>query len=211
MFEVFISKNVCRMLENIAKHAGFDWFSPFRRYGPPMLDWFYRVFLWSLRSDLDSTFADRVMAVDWKAYHTAYGRADRVPGQLLRLASSDPWKALCATSDLSGGLCDQHVQIATASLPALPFILEVLDNADQPLEVEILDILLGFARGSSRKRSIDFQKACGRDIRPEPDWVTNLRTRLLAEVPRFRKLTGSTDQEIADTAKLILEEFTAVT
>ena len=91
-------------------------------------------------------FAERIAAVDWTAFHTAYGRADDVPNQLLRLASSDKATALKASHDLWCGLCHQHVQIGTAALPAFPFILEVMEAADDALVYEILDIILGFAK-----------------------------------------------------------------
>jgi hypothetical protein len=159
---------------------------------------------------MDATFAIRVKEIDWTAYHTAYGRADRVADQLSLLASPDRAKALQATHDLWCGLCHQHVQVATAALPALPFILEVLDGADQELTVEILDILLGFALGTNRQRSVAFQKACGRDVPlPEPEWVAGLRLRLLAQAPRWRKLAEDANEDIADFARRILEELSA--
>jgi hypothetical protein len=161
---------------------------------------------------MDSTFANRVKAIDWTAYHTAYGRADGVPDQLLLLTSTDRSKALKASHELWCGLCHQHVQIGTAALPAFSFLLEVLEVADEDLAAEILDILVGFALGTNRKRSIDWQKACGRDVSlPEPAWVASLRLRLLAEVPRFRKLSEHANADIADPARRILEELAAET
>lgn len=159
---------------------------------------------------VNATFATRVKAIDWAEYHTAYGRADRVADQLLGLASADKATALAASHDLWCGLCHQHVQVAMAALPAVPFILEILDTADDELTLEILDILLGFALGTNRQRSMAFQEACGRDVPlPEPDWVKTLRLRLLAEVARFRKLALHANRDIADYAKRIVEELSA--
>jgi hypothetical protein len=152
-------------------------------------------------------FADRIAAVEWTAFHTAYGRADDVPNQLLRLASPDKAMALKASHELWCGLCHQHVQVGTAALPALPFILEVMQAANEPLVYEILDIILGFAKGVSRKRHVDFQKALGREPQPDPEWVIALRTRLVNESDRFRMLGTHSNSDIAESANAILQEL----
>jgi hypothetical protein len=156
---------------------------------------------------MPATFADRIAAVDWTAFHTAYGRADEVPNQLLRLASPDKATALKASHELWCVLCHQHVQIGTAALPAFPFILEVMRAADESLVYEILDIVLGFAKGVSRKRSVDFQRALGREPQPEPEWVTALRTLMLKETERFKALCAHSNSDIAVSADSILQEL----
>ncbi|MDQ5936624.1 MAG: hypothetical protein QG574_3960 [Cyanobacteriota bacterium erpe_2018_sw_21hr_WHONDRS-SW48-000092_B_bin.40] len=96
-------------------------------------------------------FEGRLKRVDWSKYETAYGAASgtndwgSVGEQLLNLASQDDEKAMKAAHHLWCGLCHQHAFISSAALPALPFILEVLDNANETIALEILDILLGFA------------------------------------------------------------------
>jgi hypothetical protein len=96
-------------------------------------------------------FEERLKRVDWSKYETAYGSASgtnewgSVGEQLLNLASQDDEKAMKATHHLWCGLCHQHAFVSSAALPALPFILEVLDSANESLALEILDILLGFA------------------------------------------------------------------
>jgi hypothetical protein len=108
------------------------------------------------------------------------------------------------------GLCHQHVQVGSAALPALPFLLEVLDSADRRLAVELLDILLGFALGTNRRRAIAFQRSLGREaIPPEETWVRDLRAALLAELPRFRQLAAADDEEVAGFAERIVAELAA--
>ena len=154
-------------------------------------------------------FADRIAAVDWTAFRTAYGRADAVPDQLLRLASPDQATALNASHELWCGLCHQHVQVGTAVLPALPFILEVMQAGDESLVYEILDIILGFAKGVSRNRYVDFQKALGREPQPDPEWVIALRMLLLNEAERFRALGTHSNSYIAESANSIVQELSA--
>jgi hypothetical protein len=154
-------------------------------------------------------FAERITAVDWTAFHTAYGRADDVPDQLLRLASPDKATAFKASHDLWCGLCHQHVRLGTAALPAFPFILEVLECADDALVDEILDMILGFAKGVNRKRYLDFQKCVGRDPMPDPKWVIKLRALLVNEADRFRALGAHPNADIAESANAILQELSA--
>jgi hypothetical protein len=156
------------------------------------------------------TFDERLNAIAWGDFHTAYGPAVKVPGQLRRLAGPDRKAALDATHELWCGLCHQHVQVGSAAVPAFPFLLEVLDTADRDMTVELLDILLGFAIGVNRQRAVDFQRSLGRtEVAPEEQWVANLRAALLAELPRFHRLAASPDEDVADFAERIVAELGA--
>jgi hypothetical protein len=144
---------------------------------------------------VDTTLGERLDSIEWARYDTAYGPADKVPGQLLRLAGGGP-EAMRASHDLWCGLCHQHAYVSSAALPAPPFIAEALDRADEALTVEILDILLGFA-------------TC---TRPEvaqgaPLWVGELRDRVGVLLPRLRELAGHPNGDIADFAQLIIEDL----
>jgi hypothetical protein len=81
-------------------------------------------------------FDERINLVAWGDFHTAYGPAVKVPDQLRRLAGPDLKAALEASHELWCGLCHQHMQVGSAALPALPFLLEVLDSADRDMAVE---------------------------------------------------------------------------
>jgi hypothetical protein len=152
-------------------------------------------------------FGERLDAIPWADFGTAYGPAEKVPDQLRRLAGPDRKVALDASHELWCGLCHQHVQVGSAALPALPFLLEVLDAADRELTVELLDILLGFAIGTNRQRVVAFQRSRGRSqVEPEQRWVTDLRAALVAESPRFQRLMSAQDQEVADFAERIMSE-----
>lgn len=156
---------------------------------------------------MDQSFAKRIKTIDWTAFHTAYGRADNVPEQLLQLASADQSTALKASHDLWCGLCHQHVQVGTAALPALPFLLEVMECANDPLVYEILDIILGFAKGVNRQRYVDFQKGLGREPLLDPEWLSELRAQLLYESHRFLALEANQNADIAELANILLEEL----
>lgn len=140
------------------------------------------------------TWNERLQAIDWGGYRTAYGPAHDVSGQLARLASPDEAEALSAAGDLWAGLCHQHAYVSSAALPALPFLLEVLDRTSDPVRVEILDILLGFARCSHPT-----------DVPPSPPWIQELRARLLAERPRLERLAEHPDEAVADFAGAVLD------
>jgi hypothetical protein len=153
-------------------------------------------------------FDERLDLIAWGDFGTAYGPAMMVPDQLRRLAGSDREDALAAGFDLCSGLCHQHVQVGSAALPALPFLLEVLDSADREMAVQLLDILVGFALGVNRRRSVEYQLRLGRtEPRPEKQWITDLRAAMIAELPRFEGLAASSDETIARFAGRILAEL----
>jgi hypothetical protein len=132
----------------------------------------------------------------------------KVPDQLRRLAGHDRKAALAATHDLWCGLCHQHVQVGSAALPALPFLLEVFDSADREMAVELLDIFLGLAIGVNRQRFLEFQRSRGRtELAPEEQWTAELRAALVSELPRFEGLPALSDEEIADCAGRIVAEL----
>ncbi len=153
-------------------------------------------------------FGERISLICWDNFYTAYGPAVKVPDQLRRLAGADRKAALDASHDLWCGLCHQHVQVGSAALPALPFLLEVLESADRDMVVELLDILLGFAIGVNRRRFLEYQRSLGRtDLVPEAEWIAELRAALVSELPRFEGLATSPDEEVADFASRIVAEL----
>ncbi|MEO0588075.1 MAG: hypothetical protein AAF078_10590, partial [Planctomycetota bacterium] len=126
-----------------------------------------------------------------------------------RLLSSDNDAAVDAARYLCSGLCHQHVEVSSASLPVLPFLLERLDTADEVLEVEILDILLGFAIGVSRVRTRSYQlRFLGRtSVTAEPGWLTQLRTELNEQRSRLETYLCRDSSTLAEFARDILAEL----
>jgi hypothetical protein len=152
-------------------------------------------------------FNDRVAGIDWSQFRTAYGVATDVPAQLQRLRSYDHVEAMAASHDLWCGLCHQHVQMGSAALPALPFLLEVFETAAEQLKVEILDILMGFALGSNPSRLEQYAQTLGQGREPQEPWIAQVRSLLVAQAPRFISLRNDANPEIADFARSVLEEL----
>lgn len=94
----------------------------------------------------DREFCRRVREIDWDDFETAYGYAAVVADQLIRLNSTNVEVAKHASHELWSGLTTQN---CSAAFPAAPFILEILDSADEELTAEIMDILVGLAACSS--------------------------------------------------------------
>lgn len=156
-----------------------------------------------------ASFRERLNAIEWSNYKTAYGNAGSehlfetasgqitsrwgsVADQLEELGSDDETKALEASHHLWCCLCHQHAYVSSAALPALTFLLEVLEGTGEQLMVEILDILTGFAE-------------CSKD--DESDWIRELRAQLHTARPRFESLKEHRNQEVADWAGRILSEL----
>ena len=145
---------------------------------------------------LASDFVDRVAAVKWQDYETAYGNAAVVERQLRNLVSSDHDTAMTATHDLWCGLCHQHAYVSSAALPACPLLLEVFDATTDLIRVELMDIFLGFV-------------SCTHPQHTTLDWQYELHALMTAELPRFRELANHSNSDIVDFAELILESFDA--
>lgn len=138
---------------------------------------------------------DRIRAIDWNSSYTAYGPANDVPDLLLQLASDDNETAKLASHKLWCGLCHQHVSMAPAGYLALPFILEILDSADDLLTIEILDILWGFAK-------------CCTEVTPDvPEYFEPARERLISELPRFALLAEHNDESISFFSSEIIKSL----
>ena len=158
----------------------------------------------------------RLAQIPWAEYETAYGnaagehcfetksgkRTERwgpVPEQLLALASGDRSTAMAASHHLWCCLCHQHAYVSSAALPALPFLLEILDEANEQVAVEILDIVTGLA-------------VCSREDTPAREaWTDELRAKLVAEGPRFLRLAKHRNAEISEWGNLLLAELGLMT
>lgn len=145
--------------------------------------------------DLDWTA--RVGAVPWTESQTAYGVAGDVPGQLVALRSDLP-AALMAAHDLWCGLCHQHAFISSAALSALPFLLEVVEDAPDVLIVELLDIFVGFARLTAPGVATNM-----------PDWANELRAGLVAARPRFETLANHPNSDVRQFAAEVIDDLDA--
>ena len=148
-----------------------------------------------------SSLKQRLAEVPWADYETAYGTATDVPLQLERLIVGGKAAAMPASHDLWCALCHQHVFLSSAALPALPFLLEALDGAGSALRVEILDILLGFARCTS-----EFEPAAVAGSE-DHQWIRELRARMEAERPRFERMAARGESDEAEFARDVLEEL----
>jgi len=133
-------------------------------------------------------FDSRLEAVDWARHETAYGAATAVPNRLRRLRSPDRKTALRASHDLWCGLCHQHAFASSAALPALPFLIGVLESAGDELAAEILDILKGFAVCSAP------------DVAADTAWLGRLRADLLRHESLFAGLQASANEEVSGFA-----------
>lgn len=157
---------------------------------------------------------ERVNAIDWTVFETAYGNAasehkftngdektaerwGSIADQLLQLSSTDGRVALEASHHLWCCLSHQHAYAASAALPALPFLLHVLDDANDALAIELLDILRGLTTA-----------ARGGFAKPAGAWIEDLWNALVAERSRFEALAHHANEGVAGQASAIVEELT---
>ncbi len=164
---------------------------------------------------MERELLERLRAVSWAGYRTAYGSAafdhtferangaterwGSVPEQLELLRSSDEAVAVSASHHLWCCLCHQHAYVASAALPALPFLLATLDHASERVVVETLDILV---RMASCSRAENAASAV-----PPGAWAEDLRRQLVVARPRFEALAASPSEEVAGWARTLVAEL----
>ncbi len=154
-----------------------------------------------------SDLTTRLAQIDWSRFFTVYGAAINVPEQIERLNSTDEKTALSGIRDLWAGLCHQEVQVSSAALPALPFILECLPASSEKVTAEILDILVGFAITTDPVRAEQYDRALGRVPEPQFLWVLELRAKLRKQLPRIAAFTTHKNPDIAEFANRFVREF----
>ena len=125
--------------------------------------------------------------IDWTKYETAYGNASEIlPGVLLDLISARSSKSLAAALEIENHLTHQQVQVHSACVPALSFLIEALPHSSIGVTQKILLTILGISRAASDEF-----------WRVKPDWVTTLVTELQANKAIFEEYTTSLDDDVA--------------
>jgi hypothetical protein len=141
--------------------------------------------------------AAEIDQVNWQDFSTAYGIADNVPSLLRQLAAPDAENATEASHNLWCGLCHQHAYVSSAALPSYPILLKVLHSADEELAVEILDILLGFARCTA--------PVAGIDPSSRPHWEADLHDQMIADKGAYEAFAKSGNEVVRGFASDIIE------
>ena len=135
------------------------------------------------------TLRQKIGAISWEDFYTAYGTASDVPFEIERLFSLDFSIAKEASHKLWCGLCHQHAFVSSAALPALPFLMSALNQASDELKVEILDIIAGFAKCSRFQLS--------------ENWAIKLREELIKQLVVFEVLSKSKNPVVAEFSVLV--------
>lgn len=79
--------------------------------------------------------------IEWDQLTHAYGQADGIPARIRALRSSDPADWVRAISDLYDALCHQLCSIYPATVPAIPFLIELLGDRTVRCRGRILGFL----------------------------------------------------------------------
>jgi hypothetical protein len=155
---------------------------------------------WSLRDEVDESFVDRVLSIDWTRFQTTHGAATEIPHYLIVLAQNR--KSCNAVHQLSIRLCHQNACVTSASAQSLPFLLELLECHDDKLVSHILDLLSAFAYCTNPKHPHNLDGGSFSEFERE------IRDRLLNTMPTFRKLLGGQNTVVSDSARSVIKELT---
>ena len=86
--------------------------------------------------------------VDWPSLTHAYGSAGNVPGAIRRLTSDDPEDWVGGLSEVYDCVCHQTCSVYEATVPAVPFLIELLGSPAVRCRGRILELLGDIAAAS---------------------------------------------------------------
>lgn len=84
---------------------------------------------------------ERLDDIEWDQLTHAYGQAGEIPARIRALQSSDPADWVEAIGDLYDALCHQMCSIYPATVPAIPFLIELLGDRTVRCRGRILEFL----------------------------------------------------------------------
>ena len=150
---------------------------------------------------------DRLGRVSWETLHTIYGPAVEVPRQIILLHSPEEETGLRAAAELRESLCRRQTQIASAALPALPFLMEALAAGGDRIQAALLDLLCCFAATTNHARMARFASAVGKVRKAPPAWVQELHAGLESAAAEIAGYASSANPEIAEAARAFGREI----
>jgi hypothetical protein len=164
----------------------------------------------------------RLYEIDWSSYHHAHGRADDIPGYLEELFSNDQGRVSDAISRLYSCLCSQPIGGDSALIPALPFLVQALNEiSDAGNLEELLDLLVDISFETrppdpyysirvldlSWTRLYKTPNELATLKKPANIYVQEIRQQLLANRKNFTVFLGHQKHEIFSLAKLMVANF----
>lgn len=160
-----------------------------------------RVVLKQYPANIPLEIVEKIDAINWADFYTAYGNAESaIPYYLTNLFSGDAKIAMDATHQLWCSLCHQHAYISTAALPSYDILKVGLLQLDDKLKVELLDIFQGFSTCTSDRYFESVKRVPSK-------WEHELRQKLLSDLTLFEDLTKHIDEEIASFSSNIVEDL----
>lgn len=144
------------------------------------------------------SWSERIDRVDWASFRQEFQcgtvlrpewivSGARARDRLLELRSG-VHQASEAARALHSDLCYSAIRVHSAAVPALPFLIEVLDE-EPPLVLteDILDIILGLSLATN--------------CVAVPDWVSGLRAQLQQLEPKLRVLASHPEGQVPSLAR----------
>lgn len=148
------------------------------------------------------TYEERIDQTDWDSFSVSAFRAGELPSLLKRLKGGTPADQERACAVLWNGLCHQWIYTCRAALPATPFLLEALEEADGQLLEDLMDIFYGLVVCTHPRHKQDSW------LEPTPvGWFETLRQLLLENQSRFAALVNHSNPEVAAYAQRIMDEW----
>lgn len=156
---------------------------------------------------------ERLGDINWANYNHAYGPADDVPGLIRGLLSESSEERENIWYELYGSLWHQGT-IYEATVHAVPFFIELLQDKHTPDKFKILSYLGSLAEGSSY---IDVHKSLSVldfsdedlsvNLQKELDWVSRTRAEILKGKQIYLDLLKGGETETSGLAAYLISRF----
>lgn len=156
---------------------------------------------------------EKLEDINWGNYDHAYGPADDVPGLIRGLLSESAEERENIWYELYGNLWHQGT-IYEATIHAVPFFLELLQDKDTPDRFKILSYLGSLAEGSSyidAHKSLSVMDFSDEDLsvnlQKELDWVSRTRAEILKGKQIYLDFLKSGETETSGMAAYLISRF----
>jgi len=121
----------------------------------------------------------KIREVEWESYEISSGNAKGMPTMLKNLASRKLPRAMKASHQVWTALCGGG-RVHSATLPALPFLVEIMEISDPAVQDGIVDILTSV-----------------KQVEAEDEWQTKLKQTLEDVKPALGRYRKSSDEIVA--------------
>jgi hypothetical protein len=157
------------------------------------------------------TILRRLQRVPWAELQVPRGSAKEIPALLAKAAWGDRESAGLALDDLGDHICELGFVVSEATVPAVPFLLELAGAPQVTCKAEVLALLLNICTAEQWSAAA---AAAGpkyaRGYAPMVRWETEAHSAVLAGRRLIEGLVDSVDPDVVAAAERLVRAIAVV-